>query len=49
MTGVTVNGSVVGQDNFALRNGFAPERPAQMYEVYDSSMGLLNTRQIYCD
>ena len=49
MTGVTVNGSVVGQDNFALRNGFAPERPAQMYEVYDSSIGLLNTRQIYCD
>lgn len=49
MAGVTVNGSIVGQDNFALRNGFAPERPAQMYEVYDSSMGLLNTRQIYCD
>lgn len=49
MTGVTVNGSIVGQDNYALRNGFAPERPAQMYEVYDSSIGLLNTRQIYCD
>lgn len=49
MNGVTVNGSVVGQDNYALRNGFAPERPAQMYEVYDSNIGLLNTRQIYCD
>ena len=49
MAGVTVNGSVVGQDNYALRNGFAPERPAQMYEVYDSNIGLLNTRQIYCD
>lgn len=49
MSGVTVNGSVVGQDNYALRNGFAPERPAQMYEVYDSNIGLLNTRQIYCD
>ncbi len=49
MDGVTVNGSIVGQDNYALRNGFAPERPAQMYEVYDSSMGLLNTRKIYCD
>ena len=49
MAGVTVNGSIVGQDNYALRNGFAPEKPAQMYEVYDSSIGLLNTRQIYCD
>lgn len=49
MKGVTVNGSIVGQDNFALRNGFAPERPAQMYEVFDTSIGLLNTRQIYCD
>ena len=49
MKGVTVNGSIIGQDNYALRNGFAPERPAQMYEVFDSSIGLLNTRQIYCD
>ena len=49
MKGVTVNGSIIGQDNYALRNGFAPERPAQMYEMFDSSIGLLNTRQIYCD
>lgn len=49
MKGVVVNGSIVGQDNYALRNGFAYEPPAQMYEVYDSSIGLLNTRQIYCD
>ena len=49
IAGATVNGSIVGFDNYALRNGFAWERPAQMYEVYDSSIGLLNTRQIYCD
>lgn len=49
ITDVTVNGSIVGYDGFAMRNGFAWERPAQMYEVYDSNIGLLATRKIYCD
>lgn len=44
-----VNGSVIGYNSFALSNGFGYERPAQQYEVYDTKIGLLLTRQIYCD
>ena len=44
-----VNGSIIGFNSFALSNGFPYEKPAQMYEVYDTERGLLLTRQIYCD
>lgn len=44
----TVNGSIIGFNAYALSNGFACEEPAQMYEVYDSEVGLLLTRKIYC-
>ena len=44
-----VNGSIIGYNSFALSNGFGYERPAQQYEVYDTKIGLLRTRQIYCD
>ena len=45
----TVNGSIIGMTSYSFSNGFAYERPAQMFEVYDTSIGLINTRQIYCD
>lgn len=44
----TVNGSIIGYNSFSLSNGFKDEPPAQMYEVYDSNIGLLLTRKIYC-
>lgn len=44
-----VNGSIIGYNSFALSNGFGYERPAQQYEVYDTKIGLLLSRQIYCD
>ena len=44
-----VNGSIIGLDAFAFSMGCAYERPAQMYEVYDTNIGLWVTRQIYCD
>ena len=43
-----VNGSIIGYNSFALTNGFSYEEPAQMYEVYDSNIGQLLTRKIYC-
>lgn len=43
-----VNGSVIGYNAFALTNGCGYEEPAQMYEVYDTSIGQLLTRKIYC-
>lgn len=43
-----VNGSIIGYNGFALTNGFAYEEPAQMYELYDTNIGQLLTRQIYC-
>lgn len=43
-----VNGSIIGYNSFALTNGFAYEEPSQMYELYDTEMGQLLTRQIYC-
>lgn len=44
----TVNGSIIGYNSFALSNGLPFEEPAQMYELYDTSIGLLLTRKIYC-
>ena len=43
-----VNGSIIGYNAFALSNAFECEEPAQMYELYDSNMGLMVTRLIYC-
>lgn len=43
-----VNGSIIGYNSFAMTNGFAYEEPAQLYEVYDTNIGQLLTRQIYC-
>lgn len=43
-----VNGSIIGFNTFALSNGFQYEEPAQMYEVYDTKIGQLLTRKIYC-
>ena len=43
-----VNGSIIGYNSYALTNGFAYEEPAQTYELYDTNIGQLLTRQIYC-
>lgn len=43
-----VNGSIIGYNAYSLSNGFSFENPAQIYEVYDSNIGLLLTRKIYC-
>ena len=45
----TVNGSIIGFNSFALSNGFPCEKPAQMYEVFNTERGLILTRQIYCE
>lgn len=44
----TVNGSIIGYNSFSLTNGFAYEEPAQMYELYDTNIGQIITRKIYC-
>ena len=44
-----VNGSIIGYNSYALTNGFSYEKPAQMYELYSTGMGLMLTRQIYCE
>lgn len=44
-----VNGSIIGYNTFAMTNGFTFEKPAQQYEVYDTKIGLVLSRQIYCD
>lgn len=44
----TVNGSIIGYNAFALTNGMGFEDPAQMYEVFDSEIGQLLSRKIYC-
>ena len=43
-----VNGSIIGYNSFALSNGMSYEEPAQMYEVYDTKIGHICTRKIYC-
>lgn len=45
----TVNGSIIGYNAFALSNGMGYEEPAQMYEVFDSEVGQLLSRKIYCE
>jgi hypothetical protein len=44
----TVNGSIIGYNAFAMSNGMAYEEPAQVYELYDTKIGYLLTRKIYC-
>ena len=44
-----VNGSIIGYNTFSLTNGFPCERPMQYYVVYDSEIGELLERKIYCD
>lgn len=44
----TVNGSIIGYNAFALSNGMGYEEPAQQYEVFDSKVGQLLSRKIYC-
>ena len=43
-----VNGSIIGYNAFAMTNGFEYEEPAQQYEVYDTKVGMLLSRKIYC-
>lgn len=43
-----VNGSVIGYNAFALANGFSFEEPCQYYEVFDTKIGQLLSRKIYC-
>ena len=48
ITNAMVNGSIIGYNSFALTNGMPYEEPAQMYVAYDSEIGELLTRRIYC-
>lgn len=43
-----VNGSIIGYNSFALSHSLPYEEPAQMYVVYDSEIGEMLTRKIYC-
>lgn len=43
-----VNGSIIGYNAFAMTNGFEYEEPAQQYEVFDTKIGPLLSRKIYC-
>lgn len=43
-----VNGSIIGYNAFALSNGFQCEEPCQYYAVYDTEIGELLERKIYC-
>lgn len=43
-----VNGSIIGYNAFAMTNGFEYEEPAQQYEVFDTKIGELLSRKIYC-
>ena len=43
-----VNGSIIGYNAFAMTNGFEFEEPAQQYEVFDTNIGQLLSRKIYC-
>lgn len=48
ISNAVVNGSIIGYNAYAISNGFQYEEPAQQYEVYDTNIGLLLNRQIYC-
>ena len=43
-----VNGSIIGYNAFAMTNGLAYEEPCQYYVVYDTEIGELLERKIYC-
>lgn len=43
-----VNGSIIGYSAYSLSNGFNYEEPAQMYQLYDTKIGEMLTRKIYC-
>lgn len=49
LSSFTANGCICGMSNFSISNGFPYEEPNQSYELYDSNIGLLLERQIYCD
>lgn len=44
----TVNGSIISWNTFAMTNGMPYEEPMQAYVVYDSEVGELLSRKIYC-
>lgn len=46
-----INGCICGSDSLSatLGLGSPKEKPAQLFEVYDTKRGLLVSRQIYCD
>lgn len=46
--GAVVNGSIIGYNSFSLTNGFPYEVPSQYYAVYDTEIGELLERKIYC-
>lgn len=48
ITNAAVNGSIIGYNTFAMTNGFAYEDPCQYYVVYDTEIGELLERKIYC-
>lgn len=44
----TVNGSIIGYNSFAMSHGMPFESPAQVYVLYDTQMGEILSRKIYC-
>jgi len=48
ISNAVVNGSIIGYNTFAMTNGFTCEEPCQYYVVYDSEVGELLERKIYC-
>lgn len=44
-----INGSIIGYNTFALTNGFEKQDPCQYYEVFDTNIGQLLERKIYCN
>lgn len=43
-----INGSIIGYTAHSMNNGFAHEEPAQMYQLFDTHIGEVLTRKIYC-
>lgn len=48
ISNAAVNGSIIGYNTFAMSNGLAYEEPCQYYVVYDTEIGELLERKIYC-
>lgn len=44
-----VNGSIIGYNAFAINNGFAYEKPAQMMLVLDEKLGFTDTIKLFCE